>query len=46
MKKIFLLLFVSFFSIASFAQEKKLYEPTADATADIEAAVKDRKSVV
>ena len=40
MKKIIIVLFVSFLSVASFAQEKKLYEPNAGATADIEAAVK------
>ena len=40
MKKILVLLYVSFLSIAVFAQEKKLYTPDADATADIEAAVK------
>ncbi len=40
MKKPLLLFFVLFFSIASFAQEKKLYDPNADAAAGIEAAVK------
>ena len=40
MKEIIVLLSVSFLSMAIFAQEKKLYEPNADATADIEAAVK------
>ena len=40
MKKASLILCTLFLSIVSFAQEKKLYDPTADATADIEAAVK------
>jgi thioredoxin-related protein len=40
MKKIILLLSVSFLSIATFAQGKKLYTPTADAAADIETAIK------
>ena len=40
MKQTLCVLSIVFFSIASFAQEKKLYEPTADATADIEAVVK------
>lgn len=40
MKKLILLVSILFFSIASFAQEKKLYNPQADAAADIDAAVK------
>ena len=40
MKKLILLLSILFLSIASFAQEKKLYNPQADAAADIDAAVK------
>jgi len=40
MKKLILLVSILFLSIASFAQEKKLYNPQADAAADIEAAVK------
>lgn len=40
MKKLILFLSILFLSAASFAQEKKLYNPQADAAADIEAAVK------
>ncbi|MES2850972.1 MAG: thioredoxin family protein [Bacteroidota bacterium] len=40
MKKIIPALCICFFSLACFAQEKKLYNPTADATAEIEIAVK------
>ena len=40
MKKITILFTLIIFSLASYAQEKKLYNPQADATADIEVAVK------
>ncbi len=40
MKKIILLFCCAIFSVVIFAQEKKLYNPNADAAADIEAAVK------
>jgi len=43
MKKIFLIAAISFISAISFAQEKKLYDPAADAEKDIAAAVKKAK---
>lgn len=44
MKKTFIILLFSFVSLASFAQEKKLYDPAADAEKDIAAAVKKAKA--
>jgi thioredoxin-related protein len=40
MKRFYLLMLFFMVSYAAFAQEKKLYNPSADATADIDAAVK------
>lgn len=40
MKSFFLIFFVSFISLAAFAQENKLYNPAANADSDIETAVK------
>lgn len=40
MKKMLVVIYAVLFSIAVFAQEKKLYNPGADAAADIDAAVK------
>lgn len=40
MKKLFLAAVTLFLSLLSVAQEKKLYDPNADASADIEAAIK------
>ncbi len=40
MKKYFLLFAIIAFSLSSFAQEKKLYNPAADATANLEAIIK------
>ncbi len=40
MRKVFLL-FCIFFSLISFAQDKKLYNPQADAAADIAAAIEN-----
>ena len=39
-KKIFFLIIIFFASVSIFAQEKKLYNPAANASADIEAAIK------
>ena len=43
-KKTFLLLFVIFTSVNVFAQEKKLYDPSADAEKDVAAAIKKAKA--
>ena len=42
--KFFLFLFILFFSVSAFAQEAKLYNPSADAAKDIAAAVKKAKA--
>lgn len=44
MKKILLIAVISFVTTISFAQEQKLYDPTADAEKDIAAAVKKAKA--
>ena len=44
MKKILLVVTFAFVTAVSFAQEKKLYDPTADAEKDIAAAVKKAKA--
>ncbi len=44
MKKIFLLCLVSFGSITAFSQEKKLYDPAANAEKDIAAAIATAKA--
>ncbi|MFT3910233.1 MAG: thioredoxin family protein [Ferruginibacter sp.] len=44
MKKTLLITILAFISAVSFAQEKKLYDPTADAEKDIAAAVKKAKA--
>ena len=44
MKKILLVVTFAFVAAISFAQEKKLYDPTADAEKDIAAAVKKAKA--
>ena len=44
MKKTFVILLFSFMGLFTFAQEKKLYDPTADAEKDIAAAVKKAKA--
>jgi len=43
-KKIFTLLFVTFTTVSLFAQEAKLYNPSADAEKDIAAAIKKAKA--
>lgn len=44
MKKFLLITLISLLSAVSFAQEKKLYDPAADAEKDIAAAVKKAKA--
>ena len=43
-KKAFSLLFVAFTTVSLFAQEKKLYDPSADADKDITTALKKAKA--